>query len=125
MNPSQMPDGQLADETKTAVPAVEVPIAPPIAPPGQKLEESEMLKMENYYLKLQMLQGQIETLDLRKQMVFESMKELSVELEQYRASLSKKYNTPIGPGAVDGEGNIRARTPTSDSVAFPGVVRAT
>jgi len=86
---------------------VEQQVAPPIAPPGQKLEEAERLAIENSYLKMQNMQLQMQNIDQAKQQLITDMRAEQAKMEAFRAKLSEKYNVDISRTTVDAEGNIR------------------
>ena len=91
---------------------VEQQVAPPIAPPGQRLEEAERLKIENSYLKLQNMQLQMQNLDQAKQRLIDGMRAEQAEMESFRASLSKKYGIDINRDSIDASGNFRTQPKT-------------
>lgn len=106
MNNGRHPD--LGDPEQEAIlqHVIAQQVAPPITPANQKLEDGEVLKIENMYLKLQNMQLQVQNLDRTKADLIDQMRAQQKELEEYRASLSQKYNADISRTNVTPDGHI-------------------
>ena len=71
-----------------------------------KITEEDRLSVENKFLKMQLLQGQVQQLDKDKQLALLQMREIQRELEDQKRVLSQKYGIEIGPGTVTPDGII-------------------
>ena len=81
-------------------------ISPPVAPPGQKIDEADRLAIENIFLRMQNSQLQLQNLEHKKNEVVMGMKELQTMMEAKREELSKKYGVVIGPKSLAPDGTI-------------------
>lgn len=106
--------------------------APAAAAAPTKLEEADRLAVENIYLRLQHLKGQVDLCDAQKMLLEmqkkdagQQMLQLQEQMKKKRDELSVKYGTPIDATSVSADGTIRpkatppVRLPTGIPVTLP------
>jgi hypothetical protein len=91
-----------------------LPGGAPLAP--AKLDEADRLAVENIYLKLQYLKGQVDLcdsqkmlLEMQKKDVGQQMLALQEQMKKKRDELTLKYGTPIDAASVLPDGTIRTK----------------
>jgi hypothetical protein len=75
------------------------------------MEESDRLLMENFYLRLQNAQLQIQVIEGQKADLITQTRAQKDKFDIFRKVLEKKYGMPIGPACIDKEGRLQRPAP--------------
>src|ERR1039458_3605024 len=76
------------------------------APVSPRLTNEERLRIECVYLKMQVAQLTVQSLDNMKEQKVTEMRALQEEMTHLTAELSTKYGVPIGRTTVQADGTI-------------------
>jgi len=74
-----------------------------------KVDEADLLRVENVFLKAQNLESQIRMLDAQKLQLIEQLKGLQKDMLEKKKALGEKYNIDMDKVDIDPEGNVKPR----------------
>ena len=74
-----------------------------------KVDETDLLRVENVFLKAQNLESQIRMLDAQKLQLIEQLKKLQQEMLDKKKALGEKYGIDMDKVDVDADGNVKPR----------------
>ena len=86
-----------------------------------KVDEADLLRVENVFLKAQNLESQIRMLDAQKLQLIEQLKGLQKDMLEKKKALGEKYNIDMDKVDIDPEGNVKPRVQLPN---MPGMRRA-
>lgn len=97
------------DAQASDIPVTEAPPEPSLPPPPagpKKLEESDVLKLENYFLKIDNVRKGGENLRKDAMIAEMQLRELQTGLTNFREQLSQKYGVDLKTARITPDGTI-------------------
>jgi hypothetical protein len=88
------------------------------------MDELDRITMENYFLRLQNAQLQIQALEGQKADLITQIRGMQTKFEDFKKSLEKKYGMPIGPACIDKTGKLQRPTPPAPPIDLPDSIAA-
>jgi hypothetical protein len=94
-----------------------VELLPPVTEPGDKLEESERIQLENHYLRVVNAQQAYDLAVAAVEGRDRVRREMNTAFIAFRTKLEAKYKANLGPGKIKDDGTIVRPPPMPPGMA--------